>query len=416
MSTTALTQAFDLIEQAPDLREALAPLLKYRASLLASDSVTTFEPSFPLKKMLIWLCGFSCDRGLFKKAFPAASVEETAYFQHVQAALARDEEPPLEWLERAVRHIDRWLETGHFAFAGYYTLRRLHFLTRGYTTLWIRYLHQQILPVAPANAGSVFSSLPKPQKQALYSEGYAQWAQQLSRETCAAIETFARNTRAKPAYHDPNTSQPAYLLFEPERPVARRYDFDAHEMWRCPEIQAVAAQERWFTYASDFLQSPARLVQAYFWWSVATDLPESRTTGQVFHVDLDRFHFVNCFFYITDVSIDNGPHQYVAGSQAPPPLELAVDQRWTEQELLAVYGEKALRTLTGSAGDVILGDTRAFHRGKPLTKGVRLMLQLEFASSTLSDPAPVITLPNNLSPELTAALQQRPEAYPIFAL
>lgn len=409
-----IAQLLSLIQETPDLQAAFAPLDLAHPALQAIQERD--QPD--LQDEALWLLGFSTDvDALFRRWCPAANARQIDLLQEVKTALARDPEPPIEWLERGIRHIAQWLSSGQFSFTGYYTWRRLHFLTQGHSSLGLRYLHQWLLPVERALTPEQEQML-----QRLERDSYYLMPAAVANEQVAAIRDFARATPCRPSLHDqehrdPKTGRsllPA-VCFDPGQPLARRYDFDTQQIWQSQAVQTLAAQSRWRDAATAFLKSPAQLVQAYMWWSVATDLPESRYTGQAFHVDLDRFHFVNFFFYLTPVGPDNGPQEYFAGSHQPPPLELAIDQRWSEESLAAVYGSEAKHTLTGPAGTVIMADTRAFHRGRPLESGQRLMLQFEFASSTLSDPAPVVTLPEHIVPELRSALEQMPEHYPIFA-
>ncbi len=409
-----LAKLIQLIVETPDLKAAFTPLNLAHPALQQAPKIEQLN----LQELGLWLLGFSTDlEDLFARWCPQASAKQVQLLQVIKIALARDPEPPIEWLERGIRHIAHWLNSGQFSFTGYYTLRRLHFLTRGYSSLCLRYLHQCLLPVEIAFIPELERVLAD-----LEQNSYHLMPAVVAKEQISAIQDFARTTRCRPSLHDQEhrdakTGQNLLpsVIFEPNQPLARRYDFDTQQMWRCQAIQELAAQSRWRDYATAFLKSPAKLVQAYMWWSVATNLPESRYTGQVFHVDLDRFHFVNFFFYLTPVDLTNGPQEYFPGSHQPPPLELAIDQRWSEEALAAVYGPAAKHTLTGPAGTVIMADTRAFHRGRPLESGQRLMLQFEFASSTLSDPAPVVTLPEQIVPELRSALEQMPERYPIFA-
>lgn len=250
MTELTFRRILDFIEQTPDLKAALAPLLSHRPALFLPEPA-----GFPLKKMAFWLWGISetCEDRLPHWCVNRSS-EDQLYFEKVKEALARDPEPPIEWLARGVRHIHRWLQTGHFSFTGYYTLRRLHFLTCGYSTLWIRFLHQYYLPAPTMSAEAV---LPQAHLQALNTRGYTQFSHQLGAQTLKRIRQFATETPCFPSYHEPGP-EPQAVLFDAHEPVARRYDFDYQEMWQCPDIQEIAAQARWFNYASDFLKSDSR--------------------------------------------------------------------------------------------------------------------------------------------------------------
>ena len=42
-----------------------------------------------------------------------------------------------------------------------------------------------------------------------------------------------------------------------------------------------------------------------------------------------------------------------------------------------------IKILTGDIGTIIIENTNGFHRGMPVLEGTRLMLQLQYASTTL---------------------------------
>lgn len=60
--------------------------------------------------------------------------------------------------------------------------------------------------------------------------------------------------------------------------------------------------------------------------------------------------------------------------------------RLPDEQVLNIYGEDKLRIVEGKAGTIIFGDTVAAHKGLPLKKGSRLMLQLEYAASLYMSP------------------------------
>ena len=112
--------------------------------------------------------------------------------------------------------------------------------------------------------------------------------------------------------------------------------------------------------------------------SKATHLSEGQLPGNgqttLFHCDKDSPRFVKFFFYLDDVGTDNGPFTYVHGSHIEKFTNWRSQYRRSESEILSIYGKDRIKTLTGKVGDLILGNTNGFHKGKKVTEGERLLM------------------------------------------
>jgi len=88
--------------------------------------------------------------------------------------------------------------------------------------------------------------------------------------------------------------------------------------------------------------------------------------------------------YLSDVSEQNGPFQFLVGSNTRRSVLSTLGysrgkanlKRFADQDIdcLCRTHPGAVATITGSAGDVILVDTRGIHRGRPIEAGVRYAL------------------------------------------
>jgi hypothetical protein len=107
-------------------------------------------------------------------------------------------------------------------------------------------------------------------------------------------------------------------------------------------------------------------------------------SGQGWHRDSPAFKQTKAILYLTDVSDANGPFQYLEGTHSP--ASVAIEQarngftlnqnRFTDDEMDRVIARNPdrLRTLTASAGTLIVTDTRGLHRGMPIREGARYAL------------------------------------------
>ncbi len=107
-------------------------------------------------------------------------------------------------------------------------------------------------------------------------------------------------------------------------------------------------------------------------------------SGGGWHRDHPNVKQSKSIVYLTDVSLENGPFQYIQSSHTSKNVyqdsfKYKYDQfqnRFTEDEVQRIIDKEPerLKTFTASAGTVILTDTRGIHRGKPIEKGVRYAL------------------------------------------
>jgi hypothetical protein len=118
-------------------------------------------------------------------------------------------------------------------------------------------------------------------------------------------------------------------------------------------------------------------------------------SGEGWHRDSLRPQF-KTILYLTDVDESTGPFQLVEGSHRSlaivrdnARLGLGARVRLSDDEVRAVVARsypRGVRTFTGKAGFLILVNTSALHRGKPIERGERFALTNYFyAGAALSE-------------------------------
>jgi hypothetical protein len=160
----------------------------------------------------------------------------------------------------------------------------------------------------------------------------------------------------------------------------------------CPEIAKLVYDPTLLSIAQAFLGAPPIHTQVNCWWSVAysNEADYVKAAAQKFHQDRDYIKFLKLFFYLTDVGEDNGPHEFIAGSNVDyaerSRNKLRSSKRLDDERLREGYPHERFRRFTGPRGSLIVEDTSGFHKGMPVRAGHRLMLQLEYVSSLYGSP------------------------------
>lgn len=109
-------------------------------------------------------------------------------------------------------------------------------------------------------------------------------------------------------------------------------------------------------------------------------------SGGGWHFDSPYSRQFKALMYISDVSINNGPYEYIEKSSSKylhikcflKGLIKPGQYRFTNTEVEKISNKLNLKNkiVTGSKGDLILVDVTAFHRGQPIKSGSRHAITL----------------------------------------
>jgi len=160
-----------------------------------------------------------------------------------------------------------------------------------------------------------------------------------------------------------------------------------------------------------FLRCDPILDVVAMWWSRPYHGKASSEAAQLYHFDMDRIKFIKFFFYLTDVTSRSGPHCYIRGSSKRKPAAILRDGRIPDEEIHRYYPAKDFVEICGERGSIIAADTRGWHRGKALTDGERLLLQLEFTNSMFGQNYPKIDFPKDASPSFLSFVREHPTMF-----
>ncbi len=227
----------------------------------------------------------------------------------------------------------------------------------------------------------------------LNQNGYVHFDAKLSKELCDKLTQFALNT---PSLIPPTYKEP--VIYNPENPVAEIYKFNAQSLINNADIQQLITDPVLINFARNYFGCEPIFDFPAMWWSTAFKKEASSEAAQLFHFDLDRIKWLKVFFYINEVTLDNGPHCYIEGSHKvnAKPAEILNRGyvRVPDADLAPYYKPDAFKTVCGEAGSMFMGDTKCWHKGTPLKKGHRLVLEIEYTSSMFGANYPKMEVSN----------------------
>lgn len=175
--------------------------------------------------------------------------------------------------------------------------------------------------------------------------------------------------------HDPDNSELGY--FAPSvapQGVSRAY-YKCEDLVKIPEIVEIANHPSLISIATQYFGVIPKVDSIYAWWSFPSN---QAVSTQTFHRDIDTLHALKFMVYLTDVSLNSGPHVYVRGSSKGK-LRTVKDKPHADDEIINKFGADCILTLTGEEGFNFIGDMFAFHKGCTPTERPRLILQVYYS-------------------------------------
>ena len=218
--------------------------------------------------------------------------------------------------------------------------------------------------------------------------GYSVMPFQLPMETIGAIKSHSQtlNYALKERFNDnvPN----AIKTIDPTRPPESVSAYANTDDVLGSDLLKDLMHDPLMVYlASAHMRADVAPIDATLWYSFPSpSKAASSVSAQLYHFDLDTLRWLKVFYYLSDVTLENGPHTYVEGSHIPGAKNSRLLKmgyaRITDSEMAAAQPQKSV-TITGPAGTIILADTRCFHKGTPLNTGHRLIFSPIYAPSKI---------------------------------
>jgi hypothetical protein len=189
----------------------------------------------------------------------------------------------------------------------------------------------------------------------------------------AELRRFAFST---PAYADNPTER--IVITESNIPHAHgRYMWFISDLIRVPAVQRLITDAGLAQIAQEYVGCEPILTSVTLWLD---PVYAGTYAAHVYHYDNDGPSFVKFFIYLTDVDAESGAHAFIQGSHPHgKPAQFGRAGPRPREQLIDYYGVENELIFTGPAGLILAEDTAGFHKGTTLTKGYRLLLQLQYA-------------------------------------
>ena len=210
----------------------------------------------------------------------------------------------------------------------------------------------------------------------LNHEGYSLFKYKLDKKITHNLKSFSYTLKAKVGNNQ--------ILYDPKDKKSNIYKFSSNDLIQNQWVQELIMDPVLINIAANYLGVNPIFDFAAMWWSTDSKT-KNEDAAQEYHFDLDRPKWLKIFIYLTDVNKDNGPHCYISGTHKvgnkPQEILNRGYVRVADKELENHYPKSNLKEVTGPSGTIVFGDTGCWHKGKPIVKGDRLILQLEYTGS-----------------------------------
>jgi hypothetical protein len=248
----------------------------------------------------------------------------------------------------------------------------------------------------------------------LKKDGYYLFESKLPNDILKKLQDFALQSPAKPLVNINGKFEWGNdTVYDSAKLISTKYNFTTQNCIENETIQQLCTDESILWLMQEYLGASPVLDLLAMWWSTTYKHGAESEAAQLFHFDMDRIKFIKIFFYLKDVTPENGPHCFVRGSHLKRPYELLRRgySRISDEDIQKYYPKEDILELCGEAGTILVVDTSGFHKGKPLINGERLLLQFEFAVSMYGANYPKLKLTEKITKLFRESMDKYGDTY-----
>lgn len=270
-------------------------------------------------------------------------------------------------------------------------LRSSFVFTNGFSNTWAWNIHIRTNPfIKGAPSSKLLKSIDEEEIQvavkSLNINGYWVLPDLLSSEMVSNLNGYLSSLEVV-SRKNPSDVQKADKVI-PEGAV---YDFKTTDLINHPIVRDLVKDEILLEIVGRYLKCKPVLDGVWGWKSFPQHEACS-ASAQLYHFDLDRIRWLKVFVYLNDVDETNGPHVFIKGSHNDSGKFAKHHGRFSDEEVFNYYSTEKAITFTGKAGTVFIEDTMGIHKGCPLIKGERTLLEFQYSVSYFGYPYPEIEL------------------------
>jgi hypothetical protein len=301
------------------------------------------------------------------------------------------------------------------------SLINLYCFTNGYSNSFLAWAvkifhHVYYFPSSTGVLGELSNSQIDAITKLIRKNGYYIFDSLLPSDICQRLTSLALTHECTVRDSlDPNIKLSVY---NSDNPIATTYWLKEEDLINNPDIQNLMTDMSILSIAQAYLETPPVLDIVTMWWSTPISKTACSESAQLYHFDMDRIKWLKFFIYLTDVNTDNGPHCYIKSSHLygnkPKSLLNRGYARISDEDIAEFYHQNDFVEVVGAKGSIIAGDTSCFHKGKPLLRGERLILELEFSNSLFGAPYQKGVFQKNLSSRIIETISKYKRIYSKF--
>jgi hypothetical protein len=214
-----------------------------------------------------------------------------------------------------------------------------------------------------------------------------------------------------------NSSTPEKLNIS--KPKATIFRYDQNDLINLPEIQNILTNQYLLSIAEGYFKSLPIIDTFSAWWSFKTkDDYVDHKAAQSWHFDMDRTKWLKIFIHLEDVSKDNGPHSFISGTHKNYGIDkiiLKQGYKRIDNEIInRLYSKSKIVQFLGNKGSMLIEDTRGIHKGEPIRKGSRLLLQLQYSTAIFGSNINKIKLPSEKTNQFSNLQKINPQIFENF--
>ncbi|AII42055.1 hypothetical protein KR100_01365 [Synechococcus sp. KORDI-100] len=224
----------------------------------------------------------------------------------------------------------------------------------------------------------------------IVDEGYALFPRRLTSATIKELNDFANQCKhtfmIKNKANQEIVYKEGYLYETPEGTITAEADLKSVETHN--PVQDLISDSVLKSIVSMSLGAPVKATRISL-WNTYQSTEEEGEAAQKFHFDLDGLRWLKIFIFLTSVGPNNGPHMYIPRSHWPSSKHLMEQimtskgySRYDDSEIEKFYAREDWKTLICNQGEIVIADTRCWHKGTRVKNGFRRVLQPLYTANT----------------------------------